>query len=172
MPDDLIARMKAARTFNQGFLSCEFLGSAIFDMDLHQRAADAPALDIDAAEQACLERIGMPPEIGMRHRPTHFQHITGGYAAGYYSYLWSEVLDADAFHAFEETGDIFDAATARKLHDHIYSAGAKDEPDALYRVPRSPARHLGTIGKARPFGRRLRGQRHASTDFIGLDVRA
>jgi peptidyl-dipeptidase Dcp len=133
IPDDLIRRMKAAQSFNQGFAKCEFLGSAFVDMDLHQRSADAPALDVDAVERACLARIGMPAEIAMRHRPAHFQHITGGYAAGYYSYLWSEVLDADAFRAFTESGDVFDPATARRLHDHIYSSGGSREPEDAYR---------------------------------------
>ena len=76
----------------------------------------------------------MPAEIVMRHRPTHFAHVFsgGGYASAYYSYMWSEVLDADAFAAFEETGDIFDPATAKKLHDHVYSAGGTRDPEALY----------------------------------------
>ena len=76
----------------------------------------------------------MPSEIVMRHRPTHFAHVFsgGGYASAYYSYMWSEVLDADAFAAFEETGDIFDPATAKGLHDHIYSAGGSRDPAALY----------------------------------------
>ena len=76
----------------------------------------------------------MPPEIVMRHRPPHFQHIFAGsgYAAAYYSYMWSEVLDADAFAAFEETGDIFDPATAEKLREHIYSAGGARDPAELY----------------------------------------
>ncbi len=130
--DALMAKMKAAQTFNQGFAKSEFLGSAFVDMDLHTRTADAGKPDIDAAEKACLARIGMPQEIAMRHRPTHFQHITGGYAAGYYSYLWSEVLDADAFRAFKETGNAFDPATAAKLKAAIYSAGGKDEPENAY----------------------------------------
>ncbi len=133
MPDDLVARMKAARNFNMGFSTVEFLASAYIDMDLHSRGANAAKdIDIDKAERSCLDRIGMPAEIGMRHRPTHFQHIMGGYAAGYYSYLWSEVLDADAFRAFEETGNIFDPGVAKRLHDHIYAAGGKQEPDAAY----------------------------------------
>ena len=76
----------------------------------------------------------MPAEIVMRHRPTHFQHIFagGGYAAAYYSYMWSEVLDADAFAAFEEAGDIFDADTAKRLHDHVYAAGGTRDPAELY----------------------------------------
>jgi peptidyl-dipeptidase Dcp len=102
-------------------------------MDFHTRGLNAAAeLDIDQAEAQCLQRIGMPSAITMRHRPGHFQHIVGGYAAGYYSYLWSEVLDADAFSAFEATGNVFDPATARKLHDHVYSSGAKQEADAAY----------------------------------------
>jgi peptidyl-dipeptidase Dcp len=76
----------------------------------------------------------MPAEIVMRHRPPHFQHVFAGsgYAAAYYSYLWSEVLDADAFAAFEETGDIFDPSTAKKLHDHVYAAGGSRDPAELY----------------------------------------
>jgi peptidyl-dipeptidase Dcp len=76
----------------------------------------------------------MPSEIVMRHRLPHFQHVFsgGGYASGYYSYMWSEVLDADAFTAFEESGDIFDAVTARKLHDHVYAAGGARDPAELY----------------------------------------
>ncbi|TMJ24637.1 MAG: M3 family metallopeptidase, partial [Alphaproteobacteria bacterium] len=80
-----------------------------------------------------LARIKMPREIVMRHRPTQFQHLFGGgYAAGYYSYMWSEVLDADAFAAFEESGDIFHGPTARKLHDHVYAPGGSRDPADLY----------------------------------------
>ncbi len=89
------------------------------------RWAKPKALDIDTFEKNVLSRIGMPTEIVPRHRVPHFQHIIGGYAAGYYSYLWSEVMDADAFAAFEEAGDIFDRKTATKLKTHIYSAGGK-----------------------------------------------
>ena len=78
--------------------------------------------------------IGMPAEIGMRHRIPHFQHIIGGYASGYYSYMWSEVMDADAFSAFEEAGDIFDPKLAQKLHDNIYSAGGTRDPAKLYKA--------------------------------------
>ena len=78
----------------------------------------------------------MPEEIAMRHRPPHFAHIFsgGGYASGYYSYMWSEVLDADAFEAFEETGDIFDPATAKRLHDYIYAAGGARDPAEAYKT--------------------------------------
>jgi peptidyl-dipeptidase Dcp len=133
MPADLLRRLLAARTFNQGFATVEYVSSALVDLDLHlQRGADD--LDIDAFEQTALERIGMPAEIVMRHRPTHFGHIFsgGGYASAYYSYMWSEVLDADAFAAFEETGDVFDAKTAKSLHDFVYSAGGSRDPAELY----------------------------------------
>ena len=98
---------------------------------------DAEGVDVLAVEQAALARIGMPDYMVMRHRSPHFSHIFGGgYASGYYSYLWSEVLDADAFEAFEETGDVFDPATAKKLHDHIYSAGYRQDPGAAYTASR------------------------------------
>jgi peptidyl-dipeptidase Dcp len=138
MPTDLLQRLIAARTFNQGFTTVEYVASALVDLDLHSQAAtaefDDKAFDIAAFEQASLARIGMPAEIVMRHRPTHFGHVFsgGGYASAYYSYMWSEVLDADAFAAFEETGDIFDAPTARKLHDQVYAAGGTRDPAALY----------------------------------------
>ena len=98
------------------------------------KVAPGRAFDISAFEHDALARIGMPAEIVMRHRPTHFQHVFsgGGYASAYYSYMWSEVLDADAFAAFEETGDIFDAGTAKKLHDHVYAAGGSRDPAELY----------------------------------------
>jgi peptidyl-dipeptidase Dcp len=133
MPDALIARIEAARAFGQGFSTVEYLGSAFVDMDLHARGANAVAsLDIDEVERDVRARLQMPAEIALRHRPGHFLHINGGYAAGYYSYLWSEVLDSDAFRAFEETGDVFDAGVARRLYEHVYSAGGKREPDAAY----------------------------------------
>jgi peptidyl-dipeptidase Dcp len=137
MPQDLLRRLIAARTFNQGCATLEYVASALLDLELHERTSRdgerSDGLDIKAFEKATLARIGMPPEIVMRHRPTHFQHIFGGgYAAGYYSYMWSEVLDADAFAAFEETGDIFDTATAGKLRDHVYAAGGSRDPTELY----------------------------------------
>ena len=130
LPDSLLSRIEKARNFNKGFATVEYLAAAIVDLDLHLLDG-AAKLDVDKFERETLERIGMPGEIVMRHRIPHFQHIMGGYAAGYYSYLWSEVMDADAFNAFEEKGDIFDKNIARLLHDHIYSAGGKrDAADA------------------------------------------
>jgi peptidyl-dipeptidase Dcp len=133
MPADLMRRLIAARTFNQGFATVEYVACALVDLDFHQQPV-RESIDVAAFETAALSRIGMPAEIVMRHRPTHFAHIFsgGGYASAYYSYMWSEVLDADAFAAFEETGDIFDAATAKALHDHVYSAGGSRDPEALY----------------------------------------
>ncbi len=132
MPADLLRRLLAARNFNQGFATVEFVSSALFDLDVHLQPRP-DNFDVGAFEEAELTRIGMPAEIVMRHRPPHFSHIfSGGYAAAYYSYMWSEVLDADAFAAFEEAGDIFDFATAKRLHDHIYSAGGSRDPEALY----------------------------------------
>ncbi len=134
MPADLLRRLLAARNFNQGVATVEFISSALFDLDVHLQP-QGDDFDVTAFEQAELARIGMPAEIVMRHRPPHFGHIfSGGYAAAYYSYMWSEVLDADAFAAFEETGDIFDPATAKRLHDHIYSAGGSRDPEALYKA--------------------------------------
>lgn len=124
IPDRILKQLKAARTFNQGFQTVEYAASTLLDLELHTRDSDAD-LDIDTFERAVLDEIGMPPEIAPRHRIPHFQHIIGGYAAGYYSYLWSEVMDADAFAAFEEAGDIFDRKTANKLKTHIYAAGSK-----------------------------------------------
>jgi peptidyl-dipeptidase Dcp len=130
VPPALLARLKAARNFNQGFKTVEYLAAAIVDLDLHT-LADPAGLDVDRFEKETLARIGMPREIVMRHRIPHFQHIMGGYAAGYYSYLWSEVMDADAFRAFEEAGDVFEPKLARRLHDNIYSAGGRrDAADA------------------------------------------
>ena len=129
----LIKRLQAARNFNQGFQTVEYLASAIVDLNLHVQT-DTKKLNVDDFERQTLGSIGMPEEIVMRHRIPHFQHIIGGYAAGYYSYLWSEVMDADAFEAFEATGDVFDAKTARRLYETIYSAGGRRDPAAAYQA--------------------------------------
>ena len=131
IPNALLKRLKAARNFNQGFATVEFTASALIDMELHEVAAGAP-IDVGQIEAALTKKIGMPPEISMRHRVPHFLHIMGGYGAGYYSYMWSEVMDADAFSAFEETGDVFDPATAAKLKEFIYSAGNLRDPHEAY----------------------------------------
>ncbi len=134
MPKALLDKLIAARNFNQGFTTVEFLSSAFVDMDFHE-IETAEEIDAGVFEKASAEKIGMPAEIAMRHRPAHFLHIFAGdgYAAGYYSYLWAEVLDADGFKAFKEAGDAFDAATAKKLYDNIYSTGGTRDYAHSYR---------------------------------------
>ncbi|QPF85769.1 M3 family metallopeptidase [Bradyrhizobium genosp. L] len=133
LPDDLLKRFLAARKFNQGFATVEFVSSALVDLEFHTQPASA-SRDVRAFEKQELEKIGMPAEISLRHRPTQFGHIFSGdhYASGYYSYMWSEVMDADAFGAFEEAGDIFDPATAKRLLDDIYSSGGSRDPEEAY----------------------------------------
>jgi peptidyl-dipeptidase Dcp len=135
IPEALLERLMAARNFNQGFSTVEYLASAFVDIDLHRRKHSGE-LDVSAFEKESLERIGMPREIIMRHRTPHFAHVFSGdgYSSGYYSYLWSEVLDADAFTAFEETGDAFDRDMADKLKRFIYSAGNLRDPAEAYRA--------------------------------------
>src|SRR6516165_869821 len=136
MPEDLLQRLIAARNFDMGFATVEYVASAIVDLDFHSLADDDGDIEAHAFEKTALTRIVMPEEIVMRHRSPHFGHVFsgGGYAAAYYSYMWSEVLDADAFAAFEEAGDIFDAATAKRLHDTIYSAGGSQDPAEAYKA--------------------------------------
>jgi peptidyl-dipeptidase Dcp len=133
LPDDLLKRFLNARKFNQGFATVEFVASALIDLEFHTQPASA-SRDVRAFEKAELEKIGMPAEISLRHRPQHFGHIFSGdhYASGYYSYMWSEVMDADAFGAFEEAGNIFDPAVAKRLHDDIYSSGGSRDPEDAY----------------------------------------
>jgi peptidyl-dipeptidase Dcp len=133
LPDDLLKRFIAARKFNQGFATVEFVSSALIDLEFHTQPASA-STDVAAFEKKELEKIGMPAEISLRHRPTQFGHIFSGdhYASGYYSYMWSEVMDADAFGAFEEAGNIFDHAVAKRLLDDIYSSGGSVDPEAAY----------------------------------------
>jgi peptidyl-dipeptidase Dcp len=133
IPEALLERVLAARKFNQGFATVEYVSSALVDFDFHL-LAQADGIDATEFERSALERIGMPPAIVMRHRPPHFGHIFAGdgYSAAYYSYLWSEVLDADGFAAFEEAGDLFDPATARRLRDFVYSAGYLRDPAEAY----------------------------------------
>ena len=133
MPEALLEKLKAARTFNQGFATVEYVSSALVDLDFH-RLSELDELDVAAFERESLEKIGMPDAIVMRHRPPHFAHVFSGdgYAAGYYSYLWSEVLDADGFAAFKEAGNIFDKDTAKRLKEFVYSAGYLREPAEAY----------------------------------------
>ena len=133
IPQSLIEKLKAARGFNQGFATVEYCASTFVDLDMHLKTPEATQ-DPLAFETEVLKSIDMPDAIAMRHRSPHFSHIFSGghYAAGYYSYLWSEVLDADAFSAFEETGDIFHPETAQRLRTYIYGAGNLRDPKAAY----------------------------------------
>lgn len=151
MPADLLERLLAAKNFNQGFQTVEYVASALVDLELHLLSGKEP-FDATEFEKKVLSDIGMPREIIMRHRTPHFAHVFSGdgYSSGYYSYMWSEVMDADAFDAFSEAGDIFDSTTAKKLYEHIYSAGGSIDPAELYtafrgRMPKIDAllRHRG-----------------------------
>jgi peptidyl-dipeptidase Dcp len=131
MPEDLRTRLLAAATYDQGFATVEYVASALVDLVFHEGPAPSDPMAVQAQ---VLEEIGMPRAITMRHATPHFAHIFAGdgYSAGYYSYMWSEVMDADAFAAFEEARDPFDPATAEKLERFILSAGGSQEADALY----------------------------------------
>lgn len=135
MPKALLDKLLGARNFNQGFATVEYTACALIDLALHEMP-DPSGIDVTAYEASALKDLGMPSEITMRHRLPHFAHAFAGegYSSGYYSYMWSEVMDADAFSAFEETGNVFDPATAEKLYRHIYSAGGRQDPDAAYKA--------------------------------------
>lgn len=132
--DALLDKLAAARRFNQGFETVEYTACALVDMALH--AADPVPVDLAAFEREQLARLGMPAEIVLRHRLPHFQHLfsSDAYAAGYYVYLWAEVLDADGYQAFVEAGDPFDADVAARLHRHVYAVGNAVEPGQTYRA--------------------------------------
>ena len=135
MPDALLERMAAARNFAQGFSSVEYCASALVDMAFHSLTAEAAASGVDpsSVERSTLDAIGMPEAITMRHRTPHFAHVFAGdgYSAGYYSYLWSEMLDADGFKAFEEAG-VFDPDTAERLRVNVLAAGNLRPPEEAY----------------------------------------
>ncbi len=133
MPDAMLGKLVSAQRFNQGFAMVEYAASALVDLGLHAKS-DCANIDVVAFERQELERLGMPKAIAMRHRTPHFQHIFsgGGYASGYYSYLWSEALDADGFEAFEESGDIFSPPLAARLREYVYSAGNLRDPEIAY----------------------------------------
>ncbi|MCH2163195.1 MAG: M3 family metallopeptidase [Marinovum sp.] len=131
MPKAMLDKVLAAATFDMGFQTVEYVASALVDLDFHVGAAP---LDAMTQQAETLDKLGMPAAIGMRHATPHFAHVFSGdgYSAGYYSYMWSEVMDADAFEAFEEAGDAFDPETAQKLETHILSAGGSLEAADLY----------------------------------------
>ncbi len=131
IPDELIEKINNAGKFNQGFVTTELLSASILDMDFHELTT-AEGLDVNAFEKASLEKMGMIDEIIVRYRPTFYNHIfTTGYEAGYYSYTWAAVLDADAFAAFKETGNLFDKATAKRFR-HLLEQGGTRDAQELY----------------------------------------
>lgn len=132
IPDELIEKINAASTFNMGFVTTEFVAAALLDMEYHT-LTETGTIDVNAFEEQAMKKIGLIDEIIPRYRSTYFSHIfSGGYSAGYYAYLWAEVLDADAFQAFEENG-IFNQETAGLFREHILSKGNSDDPMELYK---------------------------------------
>ena len=123
--------MLGAATYDMGFQTVEYVASALVDLVFHEGAAPADPME---KQREVLSSIGMPRAITMRHATPHFAHVFAGdgYSSGYYSYMWSEVMDADAFEAFEEAGSPFDAGRAQALEEHILSAGGKSDAAELY----------------------------------------
>ena len=151
IPDVLIDRLAAARRFGQGYETVRYVASALTDMAVHALARHEVPQDVVAFEAKVLRERGLPLGVGINHRFTHFQHLFAGssYAAGYYVYLWAEVLDADAYDAFVEAGDPFDAAVAGRLQRHIYAAGDSVEPGATYLAFRGRAAQIEPMLKKR-----------------------
>ena len=126
-------KITKARHFNQGFATTEYLAASLLDLKWHTTGKIDPKLDVREFENEFLDRIGLIPEIIPRYRSPYFRHIfAGGYSSGYYSYVWAAVLDADAFEAFKETGDIFDAKTAKAFRENILSKGGTEDPKDLF----------------------------------------
>lgn len=133
MPQKLIDKLQASSHFNQGFIVTEFMSAALLDMAYHS-IQDITPIDAEKFEKETLKQLGLIPEITVRYRSPYFGHIfNGGYSAGYYVYTWAEVLDADAFAAFKETGDIFNPEKARLFRENILAKGGSDDPMKLYR---------------------------------------
>jgi peptidyl-dipeptidase Dcp len=151
IPQSLVDRIERASTFNQGFGTVEYLGSAIVDMRMH--LAGDRRIDPDQFERQTLAELGMPREIVMRHRSPHFLHVFGsdGYSAGYYSYLWSDVLTADAYTAFTEAGGPYDQQVAARLRQHVFSIGNTIDPAEGYRAFRGRDPQIQALMEARGF---------------------
>jgi peptidyl-dipeptidase Dcp len=134
IPDALIEKLQQQQTFNQGFTMTELLAAALLDMDLHTLTdvEQVKKLDVMAFEKEAMDKLKLIPEIAPRYRVTYFTHIVGGYAAGYYSYLWANLLDNDAFQAFKEHG-IFDKQTADSFRHNILERGDSEDPMVLYK---------------------------------------
>ncbi|MBE6288424.1 MAG: M3 family metallopeptidase [Mediterranea massiliensis] len=131
IPDELVTKILNQKTFNQGFMTTELLAAAILDMNLHNLTS-TEGLDVVAYEKEAMDKLGLISQIAPRYRTTYFNHIVGGYAAGYYSYLWANVLDNDAFEAFKENG-IFDQKTAALFRSNVLEKGDSEDPMTLYK---------------------------------------
>lgn len=151
IPQELVARIERSETFNEGFRTVEYLSGALVDMKMH--LAGGKPIDPRAFERQTLEALGMPREIVMRHRPQHFLHIFSGdsYSAGYYSYLWSDTLAADAWEAFLEGGGPWDAKLARRMQAHVFSTGNTLDPAEAYRQFRGRDPGIGALMRKRGF---------------------
>ena len=147
MPDSLINKLLKQKTFNQGFMTTELLAAAILDMNLHN-LKDVKGLDVVAYEKEAMNKLGLITEIAPRYRTTYFNHIIGGYAAGYYSYLWANVLDSDAFEAFKEHG-IFDQKTASLFRSNVLEKGNSEDQMTLYKNFRGAEPKLDAMLKNR-----------------------
>ncbi|MBT8455636.1 MAG: peptidase M3, partial [Alphaproteobacteria bacterium] len=148
MPDALRDRLLAAATYDMGFQTVEYVASAMVDLAFHDGPAPADPMQRQAE---VLEELGMPRAISMRHATPHFAHVFSGdgYSSGYYSYMWSEVMDADAFAAFEEAGGAFDPTMARKLEQHILSVGGTADAEDLYKAFRGAMPGVEALLKGR-----------------------
>jgi peptidyl-dipeptidase Dcp len=151
MPAELMQRMQRAHQFNQGYETVRYTASAMVDMAVHSLSDAEPPTDLCAFEAQFLQQQGLPHGVGVMHRLVHFQHLfaSSAYAAGYYVYLWAEVLDADGYDAFVEAGNPFDAGVAERLHRHIYSAGNSVEPSQTYQAFRGRAARVEPLLRKR-----------------------
>jgi peptidyl-dipeptidase Dcp len=151
LPAELVRRIERASTFNQGFATVEYLAAALVDMKLH--LAGDQAIDPAAFERDTLKALGMPKQLVMRHRTPHFSHVfaSDGYSAGYYSYLWSDTISADAYEAFTEAGGPYDKAVAKRLHDDVLAVGNTVDPAEAYRAFRGKDPGIGALMRRRGF---------------------
>jgi len=151
MPQALVDKIAKARTFNQGYATVSYLSSALVDMDLHTQAT--PPTDIDGFEKASLARFGMPKEMVMRHRLPQFNHLftSDAYSAGYYSYLWSETMDADTWAYFEESGDVFNPDIAGRFKSIMLAPGNTTDRGDAYRQFRGRNPDVAALLKVRGF---------------------
>ena len=147
IPDSLIAKIENQALFNQGFMTTELLAAAILDMEMHCLTT-MEGFDVLQFEKQLMDKLGLIPQVAPRYRSTYFNHIMGGYAAGYYSYIWAERLDTDAFEAFKEHG-LFDQATATSFRKNILEKGGSDDPRKLYVTFRGAEPSLDALLKTR-----------------------